>query len=177
MQRLVGLFLILPLTACTPGRAAMVAGGGLVVLGGISMATGDLATDISRGEQGDELITKGAGLAVAGVLLVVLGLVSESSSERSEKVAPLPCAPCVTTDPLLTAPPGVVEGTESEGRGTVEDRTRINIRLAQQASSAAQRGECDAANAAADRLARVAPETHEALLRVDPDVARCVTAR
>jgi hypothetical protein len=173
-------------SGCTPGRAAIVAGAGSLVLGGLSLAAGapndnctgsdpcgfttglfdSVDDDIDEGQRG-----LGAAMMVGGAVLVLVGLVAEGN--RTED-APAPASALVfaPAQRIVGAPGTIVERTATPAEMAL--RSRLENRLAIQASFTARRGDCVAAVATSVRLAEVDPAMHAELVRTDADLAHCL---
>lgn len=181
-------------SACTPGRAAIAAGAGSLVLGGLSLAGGQSSGGSScTGSEGacdfvDGLLDPprdsfnegqrdlGAALMIGGAALVIIGLVAEGNRSKDDAPAATsaltfaPAQRVVGAPGMLDAP--MVERTASPAEMAL--RSRLENRLAIQASFTARRGDCVAAVATSVRLAEVDPAMHAELVRTDADLAHCL---
>ncbi len=182
-------------SACTPSRAAIMAGAGTMLLGGITFAAGAPNSNCTYSGQcggvdsfvdgvGDDINegvrTLGAGMFITGALLLVVGLATNNDDGSHDEGKPVRItnlhAPAVDVvfeqpDPTLSAP-GMVDRLATPAEMAV--RSRIENRLWIQARVAASRGDCVAAGVTSKQLAQVDPALHAELMRTDVDVAICV---
>lgn len=186
--------LVFASSACTGSRAAIVAGAGTMLLGGMSFAAGAPNNNCTYDRQCDGVDTffdgigddvnegqraLGAGMMITGGLVLLAGLVANNhdSSDEVEVVATTNVRPPAVdvvfeqSAPTLAAP-GMVDRTASPAELAV--RARLENRLWLQARIAASRGDCVATVATSKRLVEVDPALHAQLLRDDVDVATCV---
>jgi hypothetical protein len=146
--------------------------------GGVDTFFDGVSDDLDHGMR-----TVGTGLLVTGAVLVVAGLVA--NAQHSE----VDTTPVATTNERVTvgvtfAPPGLVVGpggvltpdvTESSATpAELALRSKIENRLAIQASSSARRGDCVASAATTTHLAQVDATMHAELLRTDRNVVDCL---
>ncbi|MEO7093766.1 MAG: hypothetical protein ABI175_10985, partial [Polyangiales bacterium] len=85
MKRILALLLLVPFTACTPARMAIVAGAGMATLGGLTVASGAFVNEVLDPVQpgaGDGGINGGLILLVGGALVVALGLAWDASDRN-----------------------------------------------------------------------------------------------
>lgn len=166
MQRWLASVTIVMLGACTPGRAAMVVGGGTMLYGaaaiGAGAATSVLFTPLGDEHAGDGIAYYGLGFLAAGAVITALGIAMEASGHDE------PAARCTTCD----APEPVTAPALA-----LDERAQLNVRIARQTKAHAHAGECEAARESARLLGQLAPATQEALVRVDAEVARCLDER
>jgi hypothetical protein len=180
------LALALVTSACTPGRVAIAAGAGSVLLGGAMFAGGagdsgcgdrSNCVDLDLGPSGDDVQAMGAALLVGGALLLAVGFAAENN--RADE--PLPTSAVVFAPAQrVTGAPGAImvsEGPAIESTATPAElaiRSRVENRLAIQASLTARRGDCRAAVATSVRLAELDPAMHAELVRTDSHLAYCI---
>lgn len=181
-------------SACAPSRAAIAAGAGSIVLGGLSLAAGQpnstcegsehcgfseglfdsVADDVHDGQR-----QLGGALMIGGAALVIVGLIASRSSDDVEQPAPASALAFAPAQRIVGAPGASVGATDPNVERTASPaemalRSRIENRLALQASFSARRGDCVAAVASSVRLAEVDPAMHAELVRTDADLANCL---
>ncbi len=178
-------------SACTPGRAAIAAGAGTMLLGGMSFAGGAPNSDCTYGHdcgpigsfsdsinddfnQGQRDL--GKVLLATGAVLVLIGLVAEANHTESTPPSAVTFAPAQR---VIGAPGAVTVGAgpvveRSATPAEMAIRSRIENRLAIQASLTARRGDCRGAVATSVRLAEIDPAMHAELVRTDADLAHCI---
>jgi len=186
----VALAVVVSTSACTPGRAAMAAGAGSLLLGGMTIAANQPSSECTYGhdcgpigffdpvDDGIDTAQRrlGAGMMITGAALVIIGLVAEAHHTES---TPPSAVTFVPTQRVIGAPGAVVVGEAPAVERTATPaelaiRSRIENRLAIQASFAARRGDCVAAVATSARLAEIDPVMHAELVRTDADLAHCL---
>jgi hypothetical protein len=87
VKRIIALLLLVPFTACTPGRVAIAAGAGVMAVGGMAAASGTVVNGVFEPiEPGiaDEAVDGGIVMLVGGALLVALGIAWDASDHRRE---------------------------------------------------------------------------------------------
>jgi hypothetical protein len=197
VNRLIALLLLVPFTACTPARVAIAGGAGIAAVGGLTVASGAFVNDLFETTDpgvANDGIGMGAILLVGGALVMALGLAWDASDRNRDVdtsggpqfgeapryapgtdpvlagVTPRSTEPQLSFSPVLDAP----EPTRLAMPADRIVRERMDYRLSLQASSAAQRGQCEAAIASSTRLAQIAPAMQAHLVRTDAAVARCL---
>lgn len=177
----VALALALVASACTPGRTAIAAGAGSVLLGGAMFASGlgndsgcggaSHCVDFQLGPSDEDFQAMGGVLLVGGAVLLALGFAAENTAAD----APAQPASAFAFAPSQREVAGAPGSTSiSATPAEMAIRSRIENRLAIQASFAARRGDCVAAVATTVRLAEVDPVMHAELVRTDSDLAYCL---
>ena len=87
MKRILVLLLLVPFTACTPGRVAIAAGAGVMAVGGMAAATGTVANGVFAPIEpgiGDGVVDSGIVMLVGGALLIALGIAWDASDHKKD---------------------------------------------------------------------------------------------